>query len=156
MGIEWIWNTGLVVFWGMTLWVEIFCSMNILAFSWKNFLAGHPPFGLDLITLYYKLHNWLMYSLWMLLLYIMQQREHMKGIPRSELAIICLMNSNPPIPDISESYLDSLCEYHIHFLMRWLSPLIFSFSIWTSSYTFLIVQQICLRHAIRSLQLFLF
>jgi len=36
------------------------------------------------------------------------QREQMKGIPRSELAIICLMNSNPPIPDISESYLDSL------------------------------------------------
>ncbi|RLN16702.1 uncharacterized protein C2845_PM02G14230 [Panicum miliaceum] len=39
------------------------------------------------------------------------QREHMKGIPRSELAIICLMNSNPPIPDITESYLDSL--WHI-------------------------------------------
>jgi len=36
------------------------------------------------------------------------QREQMKGIPRSELAIICLMNSNPLIPDISESYLDSL------------------------------------------------
>lgn len=36
------------------------------------------------------------------------QREHLKGIPRSELAIICLMNSNPPIPDISDSYLDSL------------------------------------------------
>ncbi|XP_039784137.1 uncharacterized protein LOC120650897 isoform X6 [Panicum virgatum] len=36
------------------------------------------------------------------------QREQMKGIPRSELAIICLMNSNPQIPDISESYLDSL------------------------------------------------
>jgi hypothetical protein len=36
------------------------------------------------------------------------QREHMKRIPKSELAIICLMNSNPPIPDISESYLDSL------------------------------------------------
>ncbi|CAL4925223.1 unnamed protein product [Urochloa decumbens] len=36
------------------------------------------------------------------------QREHLKGIPRSELAIICLMNSNPPIPDISDSYLESL------------------------------------------------
>ncbi|KAF8672652.1 hypothetical protein HU200_049345 [Digitaria exilis] len=36
------------------------------------------------------------------------QRERLKGIPRSELAIICLMNSNPPIPDISDSYLDSL------------------------------------------------
>ncbi|KAG0549352.1 hypothetical protein BDA96_01G248300 [Sorghum bicolor] len=35
-------------------------------------------------------------------------REHLKGIPRSELAIICLMNSNPPIPDISDSYLDNL------------------------------------------------
>ncbi|KAJ1295396.1 hypothetical protein BS78_01G220600 [Paspalum vaginatum] len=36
------------------------------------------------------------------------QREHLKGIPRSELAIICLKNSNPPIPDTSDSYLDSL------------------------------------------------
>lgn len=36
------------------------------------------------------------------------QREHLKGIPRNKLAIICLMNSNPPIPDISDSYLDNL------------------------------------------------
>ncbi|TVU30519.1 hypothetical protein EJB05_22148, partial [Eragrostis curvula] len=36
------------------------------------------------------------------------QREQLKGLPRSELAIICLMNSNPPIPDISDSYLDTL------------------------------------------------
>ncbi|CAN6323847.1 unnamed protein product [Urochloa humidicola] len=36
------------------------------------------------------------------------QRENLKGIPRRELAIICLMNSNPPIPDISDSYLESL------------------------------------------------
>ncbi|OEL28710.1 hypothetical protein BAE44_0010271 [Dichanthelium oligosanthes] len=39
------------------------------------------------------------------------QREHLKAIPRSELAIICLMNSNPPIPDISDSYLDSLSNF---------------------------------------------
>jgi len=47
----------------------------------------------------------------------MQHREHLKGIPRSELAIICLMNSNPPIPDISDSYLDNLCECHIPSVM---------------------------------------
>uniref|UniRef100_A0A0D9XK53 EGF-like domain-containing protein n=1 Tax=Leersia perrieri TaxID=77586 RepID=A0A0D9XK53_9ORYZ len=34
------------------------------------------------------------------------QREHLKDLPRGELAIICLMNSNPPIPDISDSFLD--------------------------------------------------
>ncbi|KAL5231933.1 hypothetical protein ABZP36_030709, partial [Zizania latifolia] len=36
------------------------------------------------------------------------QREHLKDLPRRELAVICLMNSNPPIPDISDSFLDSL------------------------------------------------
>ncbi|KAG8091754.1 hypothetical protein GUJ93_ZPchr0012g20503 [Zizania palustris] len=36
------------------------------------------------------------------------QREHLKDLPRRELAIICLMNSNPPIPDISDSFLDTL------------------------------------------------
>ncbi|KAF0898818.1 hypothetical protein E2562_011890, partial [Oryza meyeriana var. granulata] len=36
------------------------------------------------------------------------QRVHLKDLPRRELAIICLMNSNPPIPDISDSFLDSL------------------------------------------------
>lgn len=35
-------------------------------------------------------------------------REHLKDLPRSELAIICLMNGNPPIPDISDSFLDNL------------------------------------------------
>ncbi|KAL6641011.1 hypothetical protein ACP70R_019192 [Stipagrostis hirtigluma subsp. patula] len=35
-------------------------------------------------------------------------KEHLKSLPRSELAMICLMNSNPPIPDISDSYLDNL------------------------------------------------
>ena len=146
MGIERIWNTG-----SSCVLRHDTVSGNFLFYEYFGFfveeLSGAPSFWFRSS----------MYSLWMLLLlYIMQQREQMKGIPRSELAIICLMNSNPLIPDISESYLDSLCEYHIHFLMWWLSPLIFSFSIWTSSYTFLIVQQICLRHAIRSLQLFLF
>ncbi|KAL6842424.1 hypothetical protein ACP4OV_027851 [Aristida adscensionis] len=41
------------------------------------------------------------------------QREHLKGLPRSELAIICLMNSNPPIPDVSDSYLDNLLSNFI-------------------------------------------
>ncbi|BAT11072.1 uncharacterized protein [Oryza sativa Japonica Group] len=36
------------------------------------------------------------------------QREHLKDLPRRDLAIICLMNSNPPIPDISDSFLDTL------------------------------------------------
>jgi hypothetical protein len=36
------------------------------------------------------------------------QREQLKGLPTSELAIICLMHANPPIPDISNSYLDNL------------------------------------------------
>ena len=147
MGIERIWNTGSSCVLRHDTVSGNFLFYEYFGFFVEELLSGTPSFWFRSS----------MYSLWMLLLlYIMQQREQMKGIPRSELAIICLMNSNPPIPDISESYLDSLCEYHIHFLMWWLSPLIFSFSIWTSSYTCWIVKQICSRHAIRSLQLFLF
>ena len=40
----------------------------------------------------------------------MQPREHLRDLPRSDLAIICLMIANPPIPDISDYYLDNLCE----------------------------------------------
>ncbi|XP_051184758.1 uncharacterized protein [Lolium perenne] len=35
-------------------------------------------------------------------------REHLRDLPRSDLAIICLMIANPPIPDISGYYLDNL------------------------------------------------
>lgn len=35
-------------------------------------------------------------------------REHLKDLPRSDIAIICLMIANPPIPDISDYYLDNL------------------------------------------------
>ncbi|XP_044969801.1 uncharacterized protein LOC123429886 isoform X2 [Hordeum vulgare subsp. vulgare] len=35
-------------------------------------------------------------------------REHLQDLPRSDLAIICLMTANPPIPDISDYYLDNL------------------------------------------------
>ncbi|CAM0956930.1 unnamed protein product [Alopecurus aequalis] len=35
-------------------------------------------------------------------------REHLRDLPRSDLAIICLMIANPPIPDISDYYLDNL------------------------------------------------
>ncbi|KAM0876907.1 hypothetical protein ACQ4PT_035867 [Festuca glaucescens] len=34
--------------------------------------------------------------------------EHLRDLPRSDLAIICLMIANPPIPDISGYYLDNL------------------------------------------------
>uniref|UniRef100_A0ACD5TP34 Uncharacterized protein n=1 Tax=Avena sativa TaxID=4498 RepID=A0ACD5TP34_AVESA len=35
-------------------------------------------------------------------------REHLRDLPRSDIAIICLMIANPPIPDISDYYLDNL------------------------------------------------
>ncbi|VAH16003.1 unnamed protein product [Triticum turgidum subsp. durum] len=38
----------------------------------------------------------------------MQPREHLKDLPKSDLAIICLMIANPPIPDTSDYYLDNL------------------------------------------------
>ncbi|KAF6988852.1 hypothetical protein CFC21_006292 [Triticum aestivum] len=35
-------------------------------------------------------------------------REHLRDLPKSDLAIICLMIANPPIPDTSDYYLDNL------------------------------------------------
>ncbi|GJN20756.1 hypothetical protein PR202_gb08173 [Eleusine coracana subsp. coracana] len=49
------------------------------------------------------------------------KREQLKGLPRSELAIICLMNSNPPIPDMSDSYLHNL--WYLLYLLNCMAEL---------------------------------
>lgn len=107
MGVGGIWNTGVsCVVMHNSEWK--FSFLRFFAF----FLVWQPPFDLN-ITKFIIYLTCFLSIVCGIFLWIMQQRERLKGIPRNKLAIICLMNSNPPIPDISDSYLDNLCECHI-------------------------------------------
>ncbi|XP_072988826.1 uncharacterized protein [Typha latifolia] len=111
--------------WNLRL-LLLFCSWDLLV----GFAAGQDHFG-SVISSYRERDIWLKPFDWTYLRVELPawfssatmsfvsnvdiDKERMKGLPISSLPMICLKDGSPPIPDLSENYLDDLLS---NFLMN--------------------------------------
>ncbi|XP_072957230.1 uncharacterized protein [Typha angustifolia] len=111
--------------WNLRL-LLLFCSWDLLV----GFAAGQDHFG-SVISSYRERDIWLKPFDWTYLRVELPawfssvtmsfvsnvdiDKERMKGLPISSLPMICLKDGSPPIPDLSENYLDGLLS---NFLMN--------------------------------------